>query len=104
MALNTKTGEMALNAERGWIAALNVERKTNHGSERQNWKPMMKALNAKLKIVMTMALNAKLKMLMMALNAELRSDDGSECQNWEVMKDLNAETRRIIDLEAKSKS
>ena len=79
------------------------------GSERQNWE-VMKALNAKLKIVI--ALNAETEKrwwlwmpklrTMMALNAKLRSDDGSECQtknsdgserqNWKTMMALNAKT------------
>ena len=48
----------------------------------------MMALNATLKIVM-MALNAKPK-IVMALNAKTEYSDGSERQNWKVMKVLNA--------------
>ena len=65
MALNTKIGDMALNAERGWTAALNAERKTNHGFEHQNWETMV-ALNAKIGEV--------------ALNAKLDRDNGFEHQ------------------------
>ena len=68
---------MALNAERGWTKALNAERKTNNGSERQNWE-MTVALNAKTGEV---ALNAEREWTT-ALNAERKTNNGSERQNW----------------------
>ena len=78
VALNAKTKEVitTLNAEIE-DATLNVDLKTDDGSERRNCKVMM-ALNAELKTVIT-TLNAKTKDA--TLNVDLKTDDGSECRN-----------------------
>ena len=39
----------------------------------------------------------------MALNAETENDDGFERWNWEAMMALNAETEKIVALNAKRK-
>ena len=62
MALNAKTEN----------ATLNVDLKTDDGSERRNWEVMM-ALNAKTE-------NA-------TLNVDLKTDDGSERRNWKYDED-----------------
>ena len=90
MALNTKTGEMTLNAQRGWTTALNAEWKTNNGSERRNWETMV-ALNAK---TGEMALNAQ-RGWTTALNAEWKTNNGFECRNWETMVALNVKTGEV---------
>ena len=58
------------------MMALNAKLKSDDDSERQNWE-VMKALNAKLKIVM--ALNAEIEDT--TLNVDLKTDDGSERRN-----------------------
>ena len=57
--------------------ALNVELRTNDGSEHWNWECSFKHQNE------NATLNVKRKRDMMALNVELRTNDGSECWNWE---------------------
>ena len=88
MDLNTKTGEMALNAQRGWTTALNAEWKTNNGFECRNWETMVAlnvktgevALNAELKCDM-MALNDVDSGWMVALNAKLQGNDEGEIRS-----------------------